>query len=490
MKRSNKLNGNSGGFAPLTVWGLLTIAAVLCVLFIFGVTVVNWPGSFYAYGAMSLTFCGLLAVGVRHLIAGNVGFSLLAILLWVGYWLKLSIHLFFEAPWVEPIGRFGFSVQEWDLVAIVSATGALAVALVGLLWRFPFEPGQVKKIEPRISWKPGARVFAYIAISLVVITILLLNENYDISHNGLRPAVDLVWPLQGVFSWFFVIGVALLVLVVFHLDAASGNSLILATLIFVGAVTLLAVSQYSRGIAALQSLPLVISLLLWQKCTGGMSNRSMITILMVIFIGVMVSVAGGQERRIQTLPDYEIVQEDSNTQEDSSTQEDSNTRDFPALLSRLVIDRWVGLEGVMAVVAYPDKGTSLFNEMIAERRTKDKVDKYTSVISEAGVYDTSKYQFATIPGAFAFLYYSHSLVVVFFGAMFLAVIVMASEHMVRRITNNIFISSQVGFFTAMLFIQLGAGGIVQPASVLIFTLVCAILISRGGKSLLTSAAPI
>lgn len=455
----------------------LTAAAIVCGLAIFWVTAIRWPGSFHTYVAMSLAFWGLLAVGVRHLVAGNVGFALLAALLWVGYWLKLSVHLVFETPWVEPIGRFGSSAQEWDAVAAVSATGALGVVLVGLLSRIPVALGSASRIDLDVAWKPGMRIPAYLFISLLVAGIVAVNEAYGISHNGLRPGVDLVWPLQGVFNWLFVIGIALLILTALHLDAVSGKSMALGTLVFAAAVTALAVSQYSRGIAALQSLPLAVSLILWRSTAHGVSSRGTVVLLVVLFIGVMVSVVGGQERRIQGLPDYQLA------------ERDSSTRGLPVLFSRLAVDRWVGLEGVMAVVAYPDKGMSFFKDALGERRTKDKVDTYTGVISEAGAYDTSKYHFATIPGAFAFLYYSSSLLVVFLGALILAAIVIGSEHVVRMATNNIFVSSQVGFFTAMLFIQLGAGGLVQPASVLVFTLICAILTSMVGKSVLARGRP-
>jgi hypothetical protein len=465
---------------------VLSAAAIVCGLSIFSVTAIKWPGSFHTYAAMSLALWGLLAVGVRHLVAGNVGFSLLAMLLWVGYWVKLSVHLVFGTPWVEPIGRFDSSAQNWDAVATVSATGAFGVALVGLLSRTLGGLGSAREIDRGVSWKPGARIFAYLFISAAVVAIVVVNESYGISHNGLRPAVDLVWPFQGLFNWLFVIGITLLILTAFHVDALSGNSMIVGILVFVAAVTLLAISQYSRGIAALQSLPLAMTLLLlWRRSAYGMTSRRTIALLVVLFIGVMVSVAGGQERRIQGLPNYQLAEEDSDTHGLPNTHGLPDAHGLPVLLSRLAIDRWVGLEGIMAVVAYPDKGMSFFKDAIGERRTKDKVDTYTGVISQAGAYDTSKYHFATIPGAFAFLYYSSSLSVVFLGALFLAAIVIASEHVVRVATNNVFVSSQVGFFTAMLFIQLGAGGLVQPASVLIFTLVCAILISLGGKSLLT-----
>lgn len=458
---------------------IFAASAAVAMSIVFGMTAFKWSGSLYAYILMTLAFWGLLAVGILHLRGKNVGFALLAILLWVGYWLKLSIHLLNDIPWVEPIGRFDFSAGEWDAVAIVSAVGALAVAVVGLLWSFLLDRDRRGEPKTTVIWRPGLRTPVYLFVSVVTIAVVLLNEIYGLSHNGLRPAVDLIWPLQGLFSWMFVIGIALMVLVVFNLDADSGCSMVLATLVFTGIVVLLGVSQYSRGIAALQILPLFVSLLLWYKYIGGLNKVRLIVIFCVMLFGVIASIVGGQGRRVQTLPEYSPSKIDAAAVVNGAVNE--TVRGLPRLLSRLVIDRWVGLEGVMAVVAYPDKGVGLFDKLLAERRAKDKVDTYTAVISQSGFYDTDKYQFATIPGVFAFLYYANSLVVVFFGSMVLGSIVIASERLVRWATGNIFVSTQVGFFSAMLVIQLGAGGVVQPGSVLIFTLVFASLAGFIGR---------
>jgi hypothetical protein len=457
---------------------ILAALVLVFILTIFWLTALKWPGSFHTYALMTFSFWVLLAVGIRHL-SVNVGFALLAILLWVGYWLKLSIHLLNEIPWVEPIGRFEFSVREWNSVAIVSAVGALAFAFVGSLGRLPLDRGQVEKMKIKIMWTPGIRGFAYLFVVSATIAVVLLNEIYGLSHNGLRSAADLVWPLQGLFSWMFVIGIALPILVVCYLDANSGYSMMLATLVFTGAVALLGMSQYSRGIAALQILPLLVSLLLWRRYIVGLNNRRMIAIIVVMFLGIAVSIVGGQGRRVQTQPVYTSIQVDAPAQADTIIKE--TIHGLPKLLSRLLIDRWVGLEGVMAVVSYPDKGMGFFKKSLMERRTKDNVDTYTGVVSQSGFYDTSKYHFATIPGAFAFLYYSSSLTIVFLGSMLLGAIVIATEWLIRQTTGNIFLSTQVGFFSAMLVLQLGAGGVVQPGSILIFTLVCATVVGFVGR---------
>jgi hypothetical protein len=138
----------------------------------------------------------------------------------------------------------------------------------------------------------------------------------------------------------------------------------------------------------------------------------------------------------------------------------------------------------MAVSAYPGKSNQLLIRAMKERRNKNQVDFYTREVSQSGSYDTARYHFATLPGMFAFLYYSGSLLVVFIGAALLTATVLAVEHTIRLITHNPFLAGQVGFYAAMLVIQMGAGGLAQPASALAFTVVVAMAIGAIARRLI------
>lgn len=76
--------------------------------------------------------------------------------------------------------------------------------------------------------------------------------------------------------------------------------------------------------------------------------------------------------------------------------------------SYLALDRWVGLEGLMSVVAYPDKGANLFRQALFEKRDVHIGDLYTITISnrdkqDLNFYESMKtYPSASMPGVMAF----------------------------------------------------------------------------------------
>ena len=113
---------------------LINVSAALFVGAVFVAAWQAWPGSAMTYGLFTAAFTALLVVGVAW--RPGVGYLLLAVVLWIGFWMKLSLHLIDKkSTWMEPTGRFDFSPAAWDEVALVSTVGGLAVLCIGLLWR-------------------------------------------------------------------------------------------------------------------------------------------------------------------------------------------------------------------------------------------------------------------------------------------------------------------------------------------------------------------
>jgi hypothetical protein len=103
----------------------------------------------------------------------------------------------------------------------------------------------------------------------------------------------------------------------------------------------------------------------------------------------------------------------------------------------LVIDRWIGLEGVMSVVAYEDKGFPLL--MLALRESPS--------VGNDGLYEhmsASTYRkvpgrtFLTIPGGAAILYFSGSILLVFLGLMTFCFAGVALERFALKATESPF----------------------------------------------------
>src|SRR5690606_619381 len=79
-------------------------------------------------------------------------------------------------------------------------------------------------------------------------------------------------------------------------------------------------------------------------------------------------------------------------------------------LADLVLDRWVGVEGVMAVQNYPDRGWKLWNSAWAERydvATTSFFDLNLLVKTpyKKGRVDSNRHHYISLPGVIAFFFY-------------------------------------------------------------------------------------
>lgn len=135
----------------------------------------------------------------------------------------------------------------------------------------------------------------------------------------------------------------------------------------------------------------------------------------------------------------------------------------------LVADRWVGLEGVMAVSAYPFKGQEAFLEVLTEKREVGTVTIYQKICNSLyqGM-DNEKYLFASLPGVVAFLYISDSLIIVFFGASLLAVIMLLGEFLTLKLTKNPLLCSLFGLTAANMIAQFGLAPLQNLPSLLMW----------------------
>jgi len=128
----------------------------------------------------------------------------------------------------------------------------------------------------------------------------------------------------------------------------------------------------------------------------------------------------------------------------------------------LLIDRWTGLEGLMATVAYPEKSMSLFAEAVAQRRSYGTIDTYTRKISGSTFTEENakKYHYATPAGPIALLYFSGSLVTVFAGMAFISVLMSAIELLWLWLARDRLLLAMSGLYLALVVLQL-SGGLVQ-----------------------------
>jgi hypothetical protein len=421
------------------------ISSAVALLFI--VAAVSWPGALWTYIVFTTAFLAMLAVGLIKRV--SFGFIFLTITLWIGYWLKLTIHTIDSTiTWAEPTGFFDFSPHSYDRIALLSSIGAAAVLFAGLFWRRSVEKNQLLIL---LTVSKYARFSAWVVSLIIVAVTVLVNEYLDINHAGIAsPVLGVPWPLQGMFNWF-IGATSVILLVPIYLEVVSGKPWLIPTVIVLTAGAAIAISTGSRGTLAFQSAWIIMVAIAYHPKFRWLNWWRIVQIAGLCIAMVAVVGAGAHMRREQLF--LEAIQ---------SVEAKPRSLWYVA---RLPVDRWIGLEGLMAVSAYPSKSSDLLLRAVSEKRVKGRADMFTAEISNSGTTDTTKIAYATLPGMFAYWYYSNSTLLMFGMVFLLVTLVIAIERLVDRITGNPFFVVSVGL-TSAIAINMSPGGLLIPAAML------------------------
>lgn len=132
------------------------------------------------------------------------------------------------------------------------------------------------------------------------------------------------------------------------------------------------------------------------------------------------------------------------------------TNGFAKRILQLSVDRWIGLEGVMAVQSYEYKSIDLLWKALRDKSEVDKPDIYQTISNSIYLKsDTVKFRFATLPGISAFLYYSNSLFIVLLGAFIFSLVILVIEVIIAGVTENPILCSLYGAMMASNVSQFG-----------------------------------
>ena len=125
------------------------------------------------------------------------------------------------------------------------------------------------------------------------------------------------------------------------------------------------------------------------------------------------------------------------------------------LLQALLLpsNRWVGLEGMLAVTSHDQRGYSLFHMGLNED-PRQGVNGLFQKIAKSNYAASEQFTFLTLPGVFAVFAYAGSLPFIFVGMLVLTIVLIAGEHVVWRFTANPFLVSVAGLSTAHVVNQL------------------------------------
>lgn len=462
----------------------IILVGILFWLALFVGALTGYPGSKFTYTLFSLVFLVMLASGFYRQV--SYGYLFLVVFLWLGFWLKLTIHTIFEYPYGEPVGSFDGTAAAWDQVLWVAIVASIGVVLGRILYGFANRKSTILILEDEFktpSWYSAIRRWVWIVVMVVAIGLAVVNAIYGIQQSGLVPRTILPWPLNAVIYWLLGTGLSMGIVTLLWWDISSRKNISLTVYAILTEAFFSTISLLSRAVYIFHAIPQFIAL--YKNRTAIVRfSRSKTILMAVIFVGLFtISLSAVSILRSYY---YSNVPLDSNVSILRSYFYSNVPLDFNSakgfietikglrISSRFIVDRWIGIEGVMAVSSYPQKRSALFLSALTERPKIGKVTLYQKICnSHYQAMDMNKYQFASLPGAGAFIYYTGSLGAVFLGMLALVLVALFSERLVLSMTDNALLCSLYGMDAANAIAQLG----VAPRQLLIhfFMVFCGLI---------------
>lgn len=413
-------------------WEVL-VKAVWLVVFtlialIGGCALVEYQGSAWVYLLFTALSTALLFFGFGR---GAIFFdAFIGALLWIGFWLKFSVRVaFLDGVFIIPVGSFEGTPQSWDQALLVASCAFAALLLVRFararLFCYPQDLAQ--------GAFPGLYVlylrFRWLALTGFVVLVLFVgisNAWFGIYQRGMVTRTLLPFGLNGVYTWLLTFGLAAFaaVLLRFEFERNREQVWIVATLALLeGFVS--NVSLMSRGMILNAGALIYGGAALFRRVEVN------VRLGLSLYIGLLFGVLFVVSLLLVNVSRFEIFYS-------TDAADAIKGEGFRKYTSALLIDRWVGIEGVMSVIDKPELGGELFEQALAERfdpsvtsfYDKNFINSYHSNTGEDGRH------FISLPGYVAFLFYPGSYLFLFAAVAAFSIFAAALEYLTYRFAGR------------------------------------------------------
>jgi len=414
-------------------------------------------GLFCAFNAAFLFLIALIFPRPR-----SYAFGCFAVFLTLGFWFKFLVHRIVDYPFVEPIGDFVDSGEAWDRVLLWSAVAALGAAaprcvqlIVSQLCRSDEAVGATAEREPP-SWFVERRVVVWTVTLVLLVVVALINTHESIYRIGIETQTRLPRPLPLIIAWIVNLGGGLAMATLLHWDRrlTSRSSLVAWSAVIVEAIVSSA-SAISRALYLLRMVPYLFAPV--GKLRTKLTRRLGAVAMMLAGFGVSMSLVTAQR-----MNDYLEATKfsDVETEKDPTAIATPQPARPPRIVAvdrvsylfgyirqtvMLASDRWIGLEGVMAVSAHPDLGREMLRLAVvdAPRRGYDTLFQRTARSPYLKLAALDRYTFLTLPGITGICAYGGSGWYIFGGLSMVTATMMGVEAFCHRLTGNPYLTALV-----------------------------------------------
>lgn len=362
-------------------------------------------------------------------------YTFLAAFLFLGFWLKVVVQTIWAPGFLEPVGDFANTAEEWDraLIAISSGFSGIIVARLAHLWcikkRLVGDSSGSTVPEWFVRWRQPVWTLTLI----LVVVVNAANLQFAFYQIGMNPKLILPLRMHVLLAWLVNIGFALWFAALVWWDYRNDRSSLAAKLVlpmieaFFSSVSTLSRlvyplhagpywvalyenrGQFSRALLPRHVIKLVASFL----CLFVLSIVLVFVFRVLLYYGYLSGLPPSEPLRSHVYRTMEVQ--------------------MPAL----IVHRWIGLEGVLTVGASPNRGLTLLLEAVTD---SPKLGARSLFQRTAKVPYLSEhpedFTFLANAGPVAIFLFSGSMTIVFLGMLLIGFIALATEHVARRWTGN------------------------------------------------------
>ncbi|MEN6318161.1 MAG: hypothetical protein ABFD82_05350 [Syntrophaceae bacterium] len=429
---------------------IILVAFCLAVSILYFLTLAHYPGRAAAYAIFTISLNALFVIGFTK---GRIFFdTFIGIFFWLGFWLKFSVRVaFMGGNFHEPVGNFNGTGTAFDSALLVTSCGVIGLLLASFVRRkFPFSyekaSSQIQS-EKTFSFYQRYRVSALVLFFVLFVIVAVTNATFGIYQRGTVSRTILPFGFGGIYAWLLLFGFASFSAVILDCEFRLKKNPYLASIIALLECFSSNVSMLSRGMILNSGALMLGAHEKTKRCFMDPSllyKLTMCFVLAALFIS-SIFVTSHVRSYIYSVSGTKVVTHD--------------TLAHTAKVGQvLMLDRWVGIEGVMAVSSYPGLGWDLWKKAWLERFSRSGTSMYdlTFIVSPYVEMDKSINHFVSVPGILAFFYYPGSYVFLFVSMLFLGFLGAGIEVFVYKLGGaNIILCSLLAQIVAYRYAHFG-----------------------------------
>lgn len=366
----------------------------------------------------------------------------LGILLFLGFWLKLIVHIYTEnMNFYEGIGAFQSTKEQLDRLLIVISVGVIGFFLATVVSNIILAKYKKNYFDllttNKLIYSSKKRILFAILLIIGSILFAAINFYFKIYQRGNISQIS-SFAIRGFFAWGLLFGFATLVNVFVLCEFKNNRGMYLAVFVALTEALFSSVSLLSRGFILNSSAFLLALFIAKFKTFRQNASLLLFSLVVSLFYFYCSLKIVSSIRYIEHVNQIEKYTTENVIENGMKSNVSSDIR-------KLIVDRWVGLEGVMATSTYSKDRFEAFINIWKEKPAAG-TSYYDREVSRSAYYNTvsSQQSFVTLPGFIGWIALLNRLDLLLFACLSIGIFCAGLEIFASIWIGNIFTSALIG----------------------------------------------